>query len=162
MTPAPFHVRLAILSIPLALLGCPGALAQTVQQHVHQMSHSVMPFDMARTVHVFKMTETGGVQRVVAKNPDAADQIALIRQHLKHEAENFQRGNYSDPAMLHGSDMPGIKELKSGASQIKVTCAAIPDGAEIVFHTSNIHLLTAIHRWFGAQLSEHGPDARAE
>lgn len=30
------------------------------------------------------------------------------------------------------------------------------------FSTQDRHLLTAIHRWFGAQLSEHGADARAE
>ena len=156
------HFRSTLFGLSLALFSCTGALAQSVQQHVHQMSHSVMPFDMARTVHIFRMTESGGVQRVVAKVPGAADQIALIRQHLQHEAENFQRGNYSDPEMLHGSDMPGIKELKSGAPQIKVTYTAIPEGAEITFQTSDIHLLTAIHRWFGAQLSEHGADARAE
>lgn len=154
--------RLAIFGSSLALFSCTIALAQTVQQHVHQMSHSVMPFDMAKTVHIFKMTESGGVQRVVTKLPGAADQIVLIRQHLQHEAENFQRGDYADPARLHGSDMPGVKELKSGASKIKITYAAIPEGAEIIFQTSDIHLLTAIHRWFGAQLSEHGADAKAE
>lgn len=156
------HFRLALFGLSLALFSCTGALAQSVQQHVHQMSHSVMPFDMTQTVHIFRMTESGGMQRVVAKDPGATDQIALIRQHLQHEAENFQRGNYSDPEMLHGSDMPGIKELKSGALQIKVTYTAIPEGAEITFQTSDIHLLTAIHRWFGAQLSEHGADAKAE
>jgi hypothetical protein len=64
----------------LLLLTCASALAQTTQKDVHQMAHSVMPFDMSKTVHVFKMTESRGVQRVFAKDPGAADQIALIRQ----------------------------------------------------------------------------------
>jgi hypothetical protein len=38
----------------------------------------------------------------------------------------------------------------------------LPDGAEITFKTTDPQLLTAIHRWFGAQLSEHGADAKAE
>jgi hypothetical protein len=38
----------------------------------------------------------------------------------------------------------------------------LSDGAEITFKTTDPHLLTAIHRWFGAQLSEHGADAKAE
>jgi hypothetical protein len=121
-----------------------------------------MPFDMSKTVHIFKMTESGGIQRVVAKDPGAADQIALIRKHLQHEAESFRRGDYSDPAMLHGTDMPGLKELQSGASHIKVSYASFPAGAEITFETTDLRLLTALHRWFGAQLSEHGADARAE
>jgi len=156
------RIRVGLLTLTLAFLSCPNVLAQTVQEHVHQMSHGVMPFDMAQTVHIFKMTESGGVQRVVARKPDAADQIALIRQHLHHEAESFQRGDYSDPAMLHGNEMPGIEDLQRGASQIKVSFAAIPEGAEITFQTTDIHLLTAIHRWFGAQLSEYGTDATTE
>jgi len=93
------------------------AFAQTTrQEHVHQMAHSVMPFDVSKTVHIFKMTEAGGVQRVIAKDPNASDQIALIQQHLQHEAEKFQQGDYADPARLHGADMPGLKDLHAGAS----------------------------------------------
>ena len=97
----------------------------------------------------------------VIKDATAKDQ-ALIQQHLKHEAEAFQRGNYSDPASLHGADMPGIKDLQTGAAQIKVSYSALPTGAEITFETTDLHLLTAVHRWFGAQLSEHGADATSE
>ncbi len=86
----------------------------------------------------------------------------MIQQHLKHEAEAFQRGDYSDPATLHGREMPGLKELQAGAKQIEVSYSDLPDGAELVFRTTDLHLLTAIHRWFGAQLSDHGADARSE
>jgi hypothetical protein len=146
----------------LVLIGSPTVFAETRQEHVHQMAPSVMPFDISKTVHIFKMTESGGVQRVIVKDPGATDQIALIRQHLQHEAQRFQHGDYSDPARLHGADMPGLKELEAGASRIKVSYAAVPSGAEITFETTDLHLLTALHRWFGAQLSEHGADARAE
>lgn len=146
------------------LLSLAGAVAwaQTQQQHVHRMSPSVMPFDVSKTVHVFRMTESGGVQRVVARDPAASDQVALIRQHLQHEAMRFQQGDYADPAALHGADMPGLRELRSGAASIKVTYATVPAGAQITFETRDLGLVTAIHRWFGAQLSEHGADARAE
>ncbi len=153
---------IALVIVVLVCLGSTAAHAQSRQEHIHNMSHSVMPFDVSQTMHIFKMTEFGGVQQVVSKDPGDSDQIALIRQHLQHEAEMFQEGNYSDPAKLHGADMPGLKELKNGASRIKVTYAALPSGAEIIFETTDLHLLTAVHRWFGAQLSEHGADARAE
>ena len=138
------------------------ANAQTRQEHVHNMSHGVMPFDMTKTVHIFKMTESGGVQRVIVKDAADTDQIALIQHHLHMESGMFQQGDYSDPASLHGADMPGLKELQIGASGIKVIYAPLPNGAEITFETHDVHLLTALHRWFGAQLSEHGADARAE
>jgi len=154
--------RLAQSFVLLLSFGSATVFAETRQEHVHQMAHSVMPFDISKTVHVFKMTESGGVQRVIAKDPGTTDQIALIQQHLQHEAERFQHGDYADPTMLHGADMPGLKELLAGASRIKVSYAALPSGAELTFETTDLHLLTALHRWFGAQLSEHGADARAE
>jgi hypothetical protein len=146
----------------LLLLGCAVALAQTKQEHVHHMGHSVMPFDLAKTTHIFRMTESGGVERVIVKDATEKDQVALIQQHLQHEAQAFQRGDYSDPASLHGADMPGLKDLQAGAENIKVSYSALPTGAEITFETTDLHLLTAIHRWFGAQLSEHGADATSE
>ena len=151
--------QILMRSIVLLLALCTGALAQTKQEHVHHVGHRVMPFDLAKTTHIFRMTDSGGVERVVVKDATAKDQVALIQQHLRHEAEAFQRGDYSDPASLHGPDMPGLRELKSGASQIKVSYSALPAGAEITFETKDLHLLTAIHRWFGAQLAEHGADA---
>ncbi len=151
-----------VIVVFFVLFSSNSLFAGTPQEHVHQMAHSVMPFDISKTVHIFKMTESGGVQKVILKDPGATDQIGLIQKHLQHEAERFQLGDYSDPAKLHGADMPGLKELQAGASRIKVSYAALPDGAEITFETTDLHLLTALHRWFGAQLSEHGADARAE
>lgn len=160
---ATYSLQSLIRSVALFLvLGCSLVHAQTRQEHIHHMGHSVMPFDVAKTTHIFRMTESGGIQRVIAKDAAEKDQVAMIQQHLQHEAESFQHGNYSDPASLHGPDMPGLKDLQAGARQIKVSYSALPNGAEIAFTTSNRRLLTAIHRWFGAQLSEHGADATSE
>ena len=98
----------------------------------------------------------------MARDPSETSQVVLIRRHLKREAEKFQRGDYSDPAKLHGANMPGLKELEANASHIKISYSQIPAGAQITFKTEGLQLLTAVHRWFGAQLSEHGADARAE
>jgi len=144
------------------VLGGGVALAQTKQDHIHHMGSNVMPFELAKTTHIFRMTDTGGVQRVVVKDASDADQVAMIQQHLKHEADAFRRGEYSDPAALHGADVPGLKDLQSAGKQVGVLYSSLPNGAEITFETTNLHLLTAVHRWFGAQLSEHGADAIAE
>jgi hypothetical protein len=55
--------------------------------------------------------------------------------------------------------MPGLKDLAAGASKMGIEYSDIPSGGQITFTTHDIHLLTAVHRWFGAQLSEHGADA---
>jgi hypothetical protein len=78
-----------------------------------------------------------------------------------HEAMRFQRGDFSDPINLHGTNMPGITEISKGAANIRVEYSEILNGAQIEFIADDIHLVTAIHRWFGAQLSDHGSDATA-
>jgi len=157
-------------SILLSILGTVGVLfgagwlvlPQTNRQvMVHDMSSNVMPFDLSQTIHVFEMTESGGIQQVVTKDPNDSAQITLIQQHIQHEVMLFSAGNFSDPMLLHGSEMPGVKELSAGAAQIKVEYAALPNGAQITFITQDTHIVTEIHRWFGAQLSDHGSDAIA-
>jgi hypothetical protein len=155
------HKPAAVAAL-LLFLAVSAGHAQTPQERVHEMSHAVMPFDMSKTVHIFKMTETGGEQTVVARDSTDLDQVALIRRHLTHEADRFRHGDYSDPARLHGPDMPGLKELEAAASDVHISYRDVPAGGMITYETSDVRLLTAIHRWFGAQLSEHGADARAE
>ena len=71
---------------------------------VHGQSHAVMPFDITKTVHVFTMTESGGIERVIVKDKRDREQVMLIQQHLRKEAARFGEGDYSDPASLHGAD----------------------------------------------------------
>ncbi|MDV7213345.1 hypothetical protein [Azotobacter beijerinckii] len=162
--PAPLHPYLvglcACLAVP-ALAGDASA-PQTRQEHIHHQGHRVMPFVLGRTLHVFRMTETGGSMRVVLRDVGAKDQLPLIQRHLLHMTARFSSGDFSVPASLHGEQMPGLKELETGASRMKVVYAPLPNGGEIRFETGDLAMVTAIHRWFGAQLSEHGADALAE
>ena len=152
-----------LLAAAAMLLFASVAPAQTVQEHVHGHGHEVMPFDLGKTVHVFRMTEDGGTQQVVVRGdaPDP-DQVRMIQHHLGMEAAEFQRGNFGDPAHLHGASMPGLREMEASAPHMQITYRPLPNGAEIRFHAKDIQQVTAVHRWFGAQLSEHGADARAE
>lgn len=156
-----FKYTALILALTVSLTA-PPTWAQTVQEKVHHMSPMVMPFDMTKTLHIFKMTEHGGVLQVIVRQSRWKAQVPLIQQHLKHEAMQFQKGNYADPATLHGTDMPGLKDLTQGAASVKVSYQDLPNGGVITFETTSLHLQTAIHRWFGAQLSEHGADAKTE
>lgn len=126
---------------------------------VHEMGGEVMPFDLDKTTHIFEMTDSGGIQDVVAKDAEDTVQIKLIRRHLEHEATRFASGDFSDPAKLHGRTMPGLAELSAASDRMRVAYVPLPNGARILYSASDPRLITAIHRWFGAQLSDHGPDA---
>ncbi len=154
----PIFISLIAL-LALSFLGGVSQSSSDHQKMIHEMESRVMPFDLNKTQHVFHMTESGGIQQVIVRDPRDSDQVPLIRRHLRHEAMQFSKGNFSDPTKLHGETIPGIKELEAGASKVKITYSELPNGARVTFVTSDIHLITAIHRWFGAQLSDHGSDA---
>jgi hypothetical protein len=129
------------------------------QDEVAARGAQVMPFDLERTTHIFDDLPDGGLQQVVADDPADAEQVALIRGHLQEEAARFQRGDFGDPAAIHGDGMPGLAELREGYSKITVTYTELPDGAEIRYTTGDPVLVAAIHAWFAAQLSDHGGHA---
>ena len=133
--------------------------AQTRQKEVAVKGAKVMPFDLEQTTHVFQKLDDGGLQKVVVKDPSKKKQVALIQSHLKEESEKFRKGDFSDPAKIHGEDMPGLAQLKAGAAKIDIRYTALPDGAQIRYTAKDSKLVTALHRWFDAQLSDHGDHA---
>jgi hypothetical protein len=131
------------------------ANSTTIEQH----SMQVMPFDMNKTTHIFLKTSSGGVETIVVKDPSDTADIALIRSHLEKESKLFAVGNFSDPAYIHGSDMPGLQALSAGATRPEVRYGAIPAGAQIAFTTQDASLVSAVHAWFDAQVKDHGAHA---
>ncbi len=121
-----------------------------------------MPFALKATTHIFTKTNDGGLQQVVAKNPQDTEQIRLIREHLQEISHEFKRGDFSAPAQIHGEAMPGLSELRHAkAGEISVRYQDLNNGGELRFSTGNPSLVAALHRWFDAQLSDHGADAMA-
>jgi len=123
------------------LLSCSSlAMAQAVQEHVHGHGGDVIPFDLVRTRHVFQMTEDGGIQQVLMRN-DAADpeQLRLIRHHLAMEAAAFQKGDFTDPARLHGVTMLKLKELRSGAKRVQITYRPLPAALNYIATDGSTH-----------------------
>jgi hypothetical protein len=149
--------------LAVAAVGCGGSDAASEladrQDAVAQAGAQVMPFNLDETTHVFETIERGGLQQVVADSDDP-EQVALIRQHLAEEAERFARGDFHDPAMIHGDDMPGMHALVVGHEHISIEYSEIERGAQILYTTEDPGLVAAIHAWFGAQLRDHGEHAR--
>lgn len=129
------------------------------QSYIHHMGSHVMPFDLNLTTHVFKKDKTGGIEQVVAKNDDGLSQVPMIQMHLSMERDMFARGDFSDPSSLHGSDMPGLKEISAGANKIEFIYSDLSNGAQIQYKTTDQNLINYIHQWFDAQIQDHGSDA---
>jgi hypothetical protein len=122
---------------------------------INERAAQVMPFDLSRTHHTFSKTDRGGVQTVVADDPADGRNVGLIRAHLSHEAAEFRKGNFSDPAKIHGMEMPGLQELEAGATRVDVRYRDVPDGGEITYTSDEPDLVQALHAWFDRQTSDH-------
>lgn len=123
---------------------------------VAQLGKHVMPFDLNQTLHIFTKVKNGGVQQVIAKDPQNDIQITLIREHLNKIASDFKQANFSDPEKIHGKDMPGLEALRTAETKaITIQYREISDGAEITYISDDAKLITAIHQWFDAQLRDH-------
>lgn len=129
------------------------------QAEVAERGASVMPFDLERTTHQFTKTDTGGVQTVTADDPQDTAQIALIQQHLTAEVDRFRHGDFTDPARIHGNEMPGLETLRAHGGRIAIDYENTRDGARATYTTTGTELRNALHAWFDAQVSDHGPHA---
>jgi hypothetical protein len=130
------------------------------QAEVAARGARVMPFELQRTRHAFDPTPDGGVLTVTARDPSDTTQVRLIREHLGSTSAAFARGDFSDPAFIHGDEMPGLAELRKVYERIDVRGRSLEDGARIAFSTKDPALVDAIHRWFAAQTADHGEHAR--
>ena len=126
-----------------------------------EREQAVMPFDVTATLHIFRDTATGGVQRVIANDPADTENIALIRSHLEKEAASFAEGNFADPSYLHGEDMAGLSRLEAAgaANQLTVNYRDIENGGEITYSSEEADVVIALHLWFQAQVTDHGEHA---
>ena len=155
-----FTVTFLLAFLLSASIGAAAPADEKRLDEVAERGAHVMPFDLEKTVHVFTKTESGGVQKVTVKNISDQEQVSLIRAHLSEIANEFKHGNFSNPEKIHSGDMPGLSELKAAKpGEIKIEYKVLPIGAQISYSTDLPQLITAIHRWFDAQLSDHARHA---
>ena len=157
------RVGLAILVIVVLAVGgywlVDRAALSARQAEVAERGADVMPFALDETTHEFRPSPDGGVQTVVADEGADGKQVDLIRGHLREEAQRFRRGDFSDPAAIHGQQMPGLQALSDRAGEIDITYTDVADGGRITYVTEDPGLVEALHHWFDAQLRDHGHDA---
>ena len=149
-----------VAMVAMSACGGSGSSATAARRaQVEARGTTVMPFDQNRTTHVFHLTAIGGVQSVVVNDPPDPQQVALIRAHLRKEASRFAAGNFTDPMAIHGKKMPGLEALQRAAARVQVAYTKLPLGAKISYSTTESSLVTALHDWFDAQLTDHGSHA---
>ena len=156
------HFRRAALAVLVSLPLLAHAADAQRQAEVAKLGADVMPFSLQATTHIFTKTAQGGIQRVVAKSAANAQQVKLVREHLRDIQTQVLKGDFSGPTHVHGAEMPGLADLKAAKpGQIAIDYQDVAAGAELTYRTTDAKLVSALHQWFDAQLSDHGADAMA-
>lgn len=159
MSRSPWRLVLVPLAVLAGLGACGPAGPTDRQTEVAERGSRIMPFDLDATTHHFDPDPDGLTQTVVADDPADADQVGLVREHLHHQADRFARGDFADPAHIHGDAMPGLADLREGYTAIRVTYADVAAGGEVTYRTTDTALVQALHEWGLAQVSDHGEHA---
>lgn len=155
----PVFKRAALASLAAAgLLSCSAQNDEGRHLAAPLPGSAVMSFDSGRVRHIFYKNSTGGVQIVVAQDPKDTEQVELIRGHLSKMSAEFAAGDFTDPASVHGRDMPGLASLSAGFPGIDFRYSELPGGAQISYRTAEASMVEALHEWFDAQAQAHGPD----
>ncbi len=151
-----------LIAAALVIFGCadqPRAADPDRRAEVAEVGATVMPFDLDATTHIFEKTSDGGLQQVISDEADP-EQIRLIREHLQEISARFAKGDFHDPATIHGEAMPGLHELVMGYERLTIVYGEIEGGAEIRYTSADADLVGALHKWFDAQVSDHGEHAQ--
>ena len=152
------HVVLAFIAALAAACTMPAhehSASASRQEEVARKGSAVMPFDLMKTTHFFDDDAHGGTETVTANDPGDTQQVALIRSHLAKEALLFARGDFSDPAAIHGENMPGLATLRAAPGKLQVSYRERPAGASVVYASEDPAVVAAIHDWFAAQRADH-------
>jgi hypothetical protein len=117
--------------LPLAAIGAPAA-----------------PFNGHNSTQVFQKNPSGGIQQVVAKDPNDKPLVAAIRAYLEAEAQRFGTGDYS-------GRFKGVRHLKAvKPGQIRIIYRNVQAGAAIDYVGTDTASVDAIHTWFDAEIPD--------
>lgn len=106
------------------------------------------PFNHHNATQAFQKNQEGGIQQVVAKDPNDKALVAAIRSYLEAQAQRFGNGDYSGP-------FKGVRYLKAvKPSQISIIYRNVQAGAAIDYVGADSAAVDAIHKWLDAEISE--------
>jgi hypothetical protein len=98
---------------------------------------------------------------VTSDDPADAEQVSLIRMHLRAEADRFATGDFGDPAQIHARSCRASPNSRRPQVRSASSYSEVASGAAFRYSTDDPGLVSALHLWFDAQVSDHGSHAQA-
>lgn len=152
--------KIALIALTLSFCLCTAQAKESdAGKHADKntSAHQLLPYAVDQALEGFAKTTNGGIMQIVAKPDGDTKQIKLMQQYLRQTAEEYGKGDFSSTERFHGTDMPGLAQMKAAKTDdIKYGYKALQNGGQIHFSTENPQLLKALHAWIDAQIKQHG------
>lgn len=115
-----------------------------------------MGFDQEKTTHHFILTKDGGRIQVTANDPNDAESIARIREHLQHIAVVFAKGDFTLPSLIHDTKaVPGVEGMKKNSDALTFTFEPIDRGGHVRIAGRSPEAVAAVHEFLRFQITDH-------
>jgi len=147
---------MTIRVLALALLASTPAFCQ--HDHTAEMNTRgahVMGFSQETTTHHFVLTFDGGIIDVRANDLKDTAGRDEIRMHFRHIGQMFAKGDFSDPMLVHATNVPGTAVMKQLKDELHWDVTETPRGAKMVVTADNKPALDALHEFLRYQIRDH-------
>jgi hypothetical protein len=137
---------------------CPMHKGQMKEQHqadVEKHGDQAMGFPHDKTTHYFRLLPDGGAIEVTVNDAKDAENLGMIRMHMKHITEMFLNGDFSIPMFVHSEVPPGTTEMRDRRADITYSFEELPTGGRVRIATANHDALNAIHDFLNFQITDH-------
>jgi hypothetical protein len=125
------------------------------QANVEKHGDMAMGFPHDKTTHHFRLLSDGGAIEVTVNDAKDAENLGMIRMHLRHIATMFSNGDFSIPMLVHSDIPPGATEMKDRRADIRYTFEELPTGGRVRIATENHDALNAVHDFLRFQIEDH-------
>jgi hypothetical protein len=117
--------------------------------------HDTLGMSHDQSAHSFRLFADGGA--IELRATDAADEATVnaIRGHLQEIITQFEKGDFSTPAFVHGYTPDGVAQLEQLRSAITYRYQRLDGGGRIRITTKSPEALAAIHAFLRFQVIEH-------
>jgi hypothetical protein len=151
-------MNIPLLTLCAALLFVAPATAQHDQHHaaLNARGARFMGFSQEATTHHFLLTKDGGRIQVTANDAKDAESVTQIREHLRHIAEVFGKGDFALPGLVHDTKaVPGVDAMKQHGADLTFTFEEIDRGAHVRIAGTTPRAVAAVHDFLKFQITDH-------
>ena len=147
--------HILVLTISLAS----AVLAQNPHDHhaaLNERGNQFMGFDQLKTKHHFILLNGGGTIQVTANDGTDVESIRQIRDHLKHIAGVFAKGDFNLPALIHDTRaVPGVDAMKKQGAGLTFAFEEIDGGGHVRITGATPEAIAAVHEFLRFQITDH-------